>query len=306
MFVDVSRIRHSGKGVRSRKGRLYVFLMRDEFSAETKRAVAARVNQRCSRPECRAPTFGPTIDPEKCLNVGVAAHISGASPAGPRFDEGLNSEQRSHPTNAIWLCQTCAKLVDNDTARYSEGVLRAWKAEGESLALMAIGRATGHSEDLSKEEMAILIAAVKTGDISVMETHLGNWVRAGVEDFTDNHDALVAALHLEALDSMMSRGLARHEKRQLYKLTGTGLRLARQLTIQQTQEALGATVENYFAAAQRKTATMAVVSAQQLASDLSQPLPELTLVLNKMVAEHRIYFDAMTGVYSVAPMPWVR
>jgi len=53
--------------------------MRDDFSEEVKRIVASRVGYRCSNPDCRAPTSGPQIDIKKSLNVGVAAHITGAS-----------------------------------------------------------------------------------------------------------------------------------------------------------------------------------------------------------------------------------
>jgi hypothetical protein len=44
-----------------------------------KRIIAARVAYLCSRPECRAQTTGPQIDPVKALNIGVAAHISGGT-----------------------------------------------------------------------------------------------------------------------------------------------------------------------------------------------------------------------------------
>ena len=90
--------------------------MRDDFAENVKRIVAERVANRCSRPDCRAATSGPQVDPTKSLNLGVAAHITAASPGGPRYDPTLSSEQRSSPDNAIWLCQGCAKLVDNDSA----------------------------------------------------------------------------------------------------------------------------------------------------------------------------------------------
>lgn len=42
--------------------------------------------------------------------------------------------------NAIWLCQTCAKLVDNDQERFSADILRAWKVAAEIRAADVIGR----------------------------------------------------------------------------------------------------------------------------------------------------------------------
>src|SRR5262249_3112254 len=42
--------------------------------------------------------------------------------------------------NGIWLCQNCAKLVDNDPVRYSEACLRGWKRQAEDRALGEIGQ----------------------------------------------------------------------------------------------------------------------------------------------------------------------
>lgn len=70
--------------------------MRDDFSEEVKRTLANRVANVCSNPDCHAVTSGPQSDSTKALNVGVAAHITSASPGGPRFDTSLTPEQRFH------------------------------------------------------------------------------------------------------------------------------------------------------------------------------------------------------------------
>jgi hypothetical protein len=101
--------------------------MRDDFTEEVKRTLAARVNSRCSNPECRAQTTGPQDDATKAVNVGVAAHITAASAGGPRYDPTLSPEKRRHSDNGIWLCQNCAKLADSDVLRFHETLLRAWK-----------------------------------------------------------------------------------------------------------------------------------------------------------------------------------
>src|SRR5438067_8942605 len=101
--------------------------MREDFPKDVKIAVAARVGYRCSRPSCRALTTGPQVNPSKALNVGVAAHIIAASPGGPRYDPEITSEERQHANNAIWLCQNCGKLVDNDQIRFTEREIRQWK-----------------------------------------------------------------------------------------------------------------------------------------------------------------------------------
>lgn len=107
--------------------------MRDDFSAAAKDALGKRVGLRCSLPDCRATTSGPHSDPARVVNIGVACHITAASEGGPRYDATLNSEQRAAPENGIWLCQTHAKLIDNDAERFTVEKLRAWKEASEQL-----------------------------------------------------------------------------------------------------------------------------------------------------------------------------
>ena len=114
--------------------------MRDDFNEDVKRIIASRVNNRCSNPSCRAATSGPQVNPAKALNIGVAAHITAASSGGPRYDSSLTPQERRHASNAIWLCQNCAKLVDNDEARFSGSELRRWKANAEAKAFVHIGK----------------------------------------------------------------------------------------------------------------------------------------------------------------------
>lgn len=69
--------------------------MRDEFNAATKDLLARRVSFRCSNPDCRWPTAGSQADPAGSVNIGVAAHITAASPDGPRYDPTLTPDERS-------------------------------------------------------------------------------------------------------------------------------------------------------------------------------------------------------------------
>lgn len=116
--------------------------MRDHFSIAVRRALAARVAFQCSREDCGAVTAGPNSDPAKVLNIGVAAHITAASPKGPRYSSKLTREERRSITNAIWLCQDCAKLVDDDPMAFPVETLRRWKEAAELRSLFAIGRPT--------------------------------------------------------------------------------------------------------------------------------------------------------------------
>ena len=112
--------------------------MRDDFSPNIKMLLAKRVGFCCSNPDCQQITTGPSSDPRKAINIGVAAHITAAAPGGPRYDATLSQEERKNPENGIWLCQKCAKLVDSDQQRYSSEILREWKliAEAQTLGLI--------------------------------------------------------------------------------------------------------------------------------------------------------------------------
>lgn len=115
--------------------------MRHEFSDRTKRTLAARVGWRCSNPDCRAATTGPTKDKNRASNVGVAAHINAAAPMGPRYEPRQLRVERQAIANGIWLCQTCAKIVDDDPDRYDTPTLRYWRQDAELLADWEKGRA---------------------------------------------------------------------------------------------------------------------------------------------------------------------
>jgi hypothetical protein len=74
------------------------------------------------------------------VNVGVAAHITAAASGGPRYDTFMSETERASIKNGIWLCQTCAKLVDSDELRYSRDTLLRWKVEAEREAHRQIGK----------------------------------------------------------------------------------------------------------------------------------------------------------------------
>jgi hypothetical protein len=106
--------------------------MRDEFSKATKDIIARRVGFTCSNPNCSKLTVGPHSIDEKAINLGVAAHISAASKGGPRYDGSLSQNERKSIKNGIWLCQSCAKLIDSDTTNFTIKKLTSWKKEAES------------------------------------------------------------------------------------------------------------------------------------------------------------------------------
>jgi hypothetical protein len=125
---------------------------RDDFSKQTRDRLAMRVGVRCSNPFCRKLTTGPRIESPHIINIGVGAHITAASSGGPRYDLSLSSEQRESAENGIWLCQNCAKLIDNDPKRYPAEVLQEWKVKAEAWALAELeGQAAPQPTDSSAE-----------------------------------------------------------------------------------------------------------------------------------------------------------
>jgi hypothetical protein len=112
----------------------------DDFSAATKRILEERVGHVCSCPDCRAPTSGPRIEEDKSVKAGDAAHITAASPEGPRYDPSLTSAERRHYNNGIWLCVNHARIVDHDKSRYTVEELHGWKQDAEAAALKNLGK----------------------------------------------------------------------------------------------------------------------------------------------------------------------
>lgn len=112
--------------------------MRDDFSKKTKRLLAKRVGTICSNPGCSVPTYGPNHNPYKATSKGVAAHLTAASPEGPRYASSLSTKERKDYHNGIWLCQSCARMIDVDENEYTLSVLRSWKEKAESRARRAL------------------------------------------------------------------------------------------------------------------------------------------------------------------------
>src|SRR5579862_5765582 len=116
---------------------------RADFSARVIALLARRAAYRCSNPACRALTMGPSVRRGGVINLGVAAHIVGASSQGPRGGGALSERKRRDLGNGIWLCQNCGNLVDSDQAAHTVRRLQNWKSEREREARQELGRPTG-------------------------------------------------------------------------------------------------------------------------------------------------------------------
>lgn len=103
--------------------------VKDDFTKSTKEKLAQCAGYWCSKLDCGVPTRGATSDTEGTIDLGEAAHITAASPGGPRYDPLLTSKQRKDHSNGIWLCGTHAKLVDSDELHFAVEELRAWSID---------------------------------------------------------------------------------------------------------------------------------------------------------------------------------
>jgi hypothetical protein len=78
-------------------------ISRDAFSGPTSSTSSSYLPAGGRAREGARPAGAPTQDPV----LPVAA-----SRGGPRYDASLTPEDRANATNAIWLCQNCAKLIE--------------------------------------------------------------------------------------------------------------------------------------------------------------------------------------------------
>ena len=170
--------------------------MRDDFPQNVKAQLAIRVGHRCSNPECGRLTSGPSLSGPGTVNMGVAAHITAASPGGVRYDPLLTSEHRRSYDNGIWLCKYCGDLVDKDATTYPVELLRAWKTLAEHRTGMQVhGLAQGVQDEPSQ--------------LQRQETKLQDWVNDGRKRWEDlvskdcheqplryRHGYWIAAYHL--------------------------------------------------------------------------------------------------------------
>jgi hypothetical protein len=105
--------------------------LRDDFTQRTITDIAKAVGYKCSNPDCQRLTVGSNAKRDGVINVGVGAHITAASPGGPRYDESADAETRKGKDNCIWMCQDCAKVIDSDPAHFSVTLLKDWKRGAE-------------------------------------------------------------------------------------------------------------------------------------------------------------------------------
>lgn len=121
-----------------------------DFSVAIRKTVAIRSNNLCNNPSCRKRTLAESKEDGLVIDMGKACHIEAASPKGPRYNPESTVEYRKSVENAIWLCPTCADLIDKDYKSYSVQRLKQWKRDSEcnyssktGLRIFAVANAAG-------------------------------------------------------------------------------------------------------------------------------------------------------------------
>ncbi len=118
---------------------------RDGFTPATKELIGKRAGYLCAFPGCRRLTVGPSDDRVSGVTmVGVAAHITAASVGGPRYDPALTLEERASEHNGVWVCQTHAKMIDDNPGEYSVDEITRWKKQHEDWVFARLANARNH------------------------------------------------------------------------------------------------------------------------------------------------------------------
>ena len=94
-----------------------------------------------SRNECAAPDCSkPLIARDKETVISKICHIEAANESGPRYNPGMNDDERRHFNNLILLCDECHSIIDNmdNEVKYPVQLLQEWKHEHESKSLLLL------------------------------------------------------------------------------------------------------------------------------------------------------------------------
>ena len=142
---------------------------RDNFTQATIDKLSRKVANLCSNPECRILVMSAKAQGNQGLaNLGVAAHICAASPNGPRYDSAMTTEERKHENNGIWLCQSCARLIDIEPDNYPKELLLEWKSEAAKFARSKLGTSLFDRENAKKTTDQIY----RENDIEFVQNYL--------------------------------------------------------------------------------------------------------------------------------------
>ncbi|WP_207286410.1 hypothetical protein [Pseudomonas sp. FW300-N2A2] len=166
--------------------------VRDDFLQSVKNQLRETCGGICSNPQCRAYTFGPSLEKRNGhSSIGVAAHIAAAAP-GPgarRYNADMTADERSAAANGIWLCQSCSKLIDTDEVRFPVELLKKWKFEAEKRAMELIGKTSIGPDELQQKLVEAVASATQ-----LAYTGMGDFSRAPLPGFVRGYENYLSQL----------------------------------------------------------------------------------------------------------------
>lgn len=183
-----------------------------DFRASVRRELAARAGHRCSNPTCRLPTSRPSPeDSDKSVSGGKASHITAASPNGPRYDETLSPAERRGIGNGIWLCDGCARTVDDSPNAYTRDGLQAWKQHAEAAA--------ARDANVRVDQVGPLLSDIQSAHDRLLAfatrwqagEPLASWTSARSSLPSNRGNAFEFALHTEAVIAYSTRRNDRYQ-----------------------------------------------------------------------------------------------
>ncbi len=83
------------------------------------------------------------------VNVGIAAHITAASPGGARYDPNCTDEKRRSESNGIWVCRKHGTEINVVSSTYSVEALRGLRDIRERIARNDLQRQSTADDDSS-------------------------------------------------------------------------------------------------------------------------------------------------------------
>jgi hypothetical protein len=115
-------------------------------------------------------------DSNQVVSIGVVAHITAASPGGPRYDSSLSSSQRRSEDNGIFVCQTCSHIIDSDLQPYSVTLLKELKEKHETWVRESLNRRSFSS---TASETAQILQRVSGAGTSLYVVEIGRkfWLK---------------------------------------------------------------------------------------------------------------------------------
>ena len=156
---------------------------RDDFNKATRTDLALRASYLCSK--CKCPTVGPSDESSNAVTlIGVAAHICAAAsgPGARRYDPSMTPKERSHINNGIWLCASCATLIDRDEVRFSAEVLRKMRHEHEQSRRIGGDQAHGEGDLLAVGFGIVAVGQVVSAGPTGIRVRLDHFVEGAGRD----------------------------------------------------------------------------------------------------------------------------